>query len=144
MVNYAGPDKLIGSLCATVGPTLLYWENVKSLDVQRYVNSIVLKVTDETQEYGGFGTQSWKNSTVSIAMFLLEQSPLTLSDEDTLEGYLETIHTNINQYNPKTGSDTIAGNQVVWTKVLSESRAEELRGIILYEIVAEVRVYISP
>lgn len=143
-MNYAGPDKLVGTLLGTIGPTLLYWEDVKSVDVQRYVNSVVLSIEDERQEYIGFGRESFKDVEVRAVFYLLEQNPSGLTDEDTLEGYLQQVHDIVNQYDNSTQTDTVVGNAVVWVKVTGERRAEELRGIILYEVTFEVRIYLAP
>jgi hypothetical protein len=142
MTNYTGPDKIVGQLFSTVGPQILYWENVKSLDVQRLVNSIVLKIEDEKQEYIGFGRESWKDSEISATIFLYQTNPQILTDEDTLEGYLQTIHTIVNQYDNSSQTDTVVGNPLVWVRITDEKRMEDVRGIILYDITLEVRIYL--
>jgi hypothetical protein len=142
MTNYVGPDKLVGALIGTIGPTVLYWENVKTVDVQRLVNSVVLNVENETHEYGGFGRESFKDVEVTATFFLLENSPLTLVDEARLENYLSAIHTDVNNYLNSSQTDFVVGNPVVWVKILNEKREDEVRGIIFYEITFQVRIYI--
>jgi hypothetical protein len=145
MTDYSGPDKLVGTLLANVSTPVqywLYWEDYKSIDVQRYINSVVLAIEQETQEYGGFGRESWKDVDVVATIFLYQFDPLGLSDEDTLESLLMTMHTTINQYNNSSTGDTIVGNKVIWVKITDEERMDDLRGAIVYTVNFQVRVYI--
>jgi hypothetical protein len=144
ITNFWGPDKLVGMrILPNTGPRVLYWENIKSLDVQRMANTAILSIEKETQEYIGFGRESWKDADVKATLFLYEEDPLSLEDEDTLDGFLDNIHTNTNQYFNSSQTDTVAGYPVVWVKITDERREEFLRGIILYEITFQVRIYIS-
>jgi hypothetical protein len=144
ITDFTGSDKLVGMrILPTVGPRVLYWENVKSLDVQRLVNSAVLSLGEEEQIYGGFGNQSFKDAEVICTLFLMQSNPLGVADENTLEQFLSSIHTNINQYYNSSQIDTVATNPVVWIKITDENREDEVRGIILYEIKFQVRIYMK-
>ncbi len=146
ITTFAGPDKLVGQrILSATSLRVLYWENVKSLDVQRMANSIVVSIEDETQEQIGLGRETFKDVEVHGVLYLMENAPQTLADEAALEGYLQAIHDAVTQYSPYTsaGTDFVGGGQVVWVKITNEKRAEEVRGIILYEITFEVRLYLT-
>ena len=149
MTNYSGSDKLVGTLLSTIPvgaviPPLFYWENVKTLSVERLGFSVYISGGEETQSYEGFGRESFKDSEVQCAIFNLQSSPNTLANEAAFEQYLSVVHDVINQYNNSSQTDTISGNPVVWVKIISEDREDEVRGIILYRVIFEVRVYIKP
>lgn len=104
MVDFDGPDKAVGArIMNGVSLQLLYWESVKSLDVQRMMNAVVLNIESETQEYLGMGRESWKDADVKATLFLYQTNPLSTVDEATLETALGLIHTNTTQYNPVAG-----------------------------------------
>jgi hypothetical protein len=145
--NFLGPDKLVGlRILSATSLRVLYWENVKSLDVQRMANSIVVSIEEEKQEAIGLGRESFKDVDVRAVLYMLEQDPLGISDENAFEGYLQVIHDALTQYSPYSGlsRDTVGGNNVVWVKIVNERRAEDVRGIILYEISFQVRIYVGP
>jgi hypothetical protein len=141
--NYAGPDKIVGSILAQTPVPVVYWENVKSIDVQRAVNTTFVSIQNEQQEYIGFGNQSWKDVEVHADLYLYQFSPNTISDNTTLQNYLATIHTAINQYDPRLTQDMVAGYPIVWIKITGEERDDDVRGAILYSIVFEVRILLT-
>ena len=143
---YSGPDKLVGTLVGTLSPSIpvQYWEEVKTMDIQRWGNVLFINIDSENQEYIGFGRESWNNSVVKATFYLTELNSLGIADEDTLEDYLGQFHVAVNQYSNSSQADSINGYPIVWVKITDEKREEELRGIILYEITLEVRSYIGP
>lgn len=143
MANFNGPDKIIGSILAQLPLPVVYWEDVKSLDVQRAPNTTFISIQNNQQEYGGFGNQSWKDVEVHADMYIYQYSPLTISDNLTLQNFLAQIHTAVNQYNPRLTQDTVVGYPLVWIKITGEERKDDTRGEILYKIVFEVRILLT-
>jgi hypothetical protein len=143
MTDYQGCDKLIGTLLGTIGPAVSYWEDIKSLDVQRAGQQFYLQIDREQQTYDGFGTASWKDVDVAVVLYMLQSNPLGITDDVTEEQLVQAVHDAVNQYDNSSQGDTVGGNPLVWAKITDEERLDNNRGIVAYTFTIQVRVYVQ-
>ena len=110
--------------------------DIKNLDVKRTGSSAIIWIEDFTENYIGFGNESWGDYIVTADCYLYGN----YTNKD-LEKLVAQIHTYVGTYQPS--RDEISNDYVAWVKLTDEvNHQEEARGITRYTFSFEIRVYV--
>lgn len=110
--------------------------DIKNYDLIREGNTAIIWLDNISQDYIGFGNESWGTYSVYTDVYLIGQN--TQAQLDTL---IKAVHESVANYAAK--GDMIENDMVVWFKLSSEENLQsDLRGATKYRFEFEVRVYI--